>query len=92
MKLKKSYFEVMGLCCSSEVPLIEGLLKPLDGVKEISVVIPSKTLIVVHDILTISPSQIGIYVSLAMLLDLTQSKVSCVTRCQCVMSHDTSIL
>ncbi|KMT19963.1 hypothetical protein BVRB_1g010070 [Beta vulgaris subsp. vulgaris] len=48
----------MGLCCSSEVPLIEGILKPLKGVHEISVVVPTKTLMVVHDIETISTSQI----------------------------------
>ncbi|KAL2893977.1 Cadmium/zinc-transporting ATPase HMA2 [Bienertia sinuspersici] len=58
VKLEKSYFEIMGLCCSSEVPLIEGILKPLNGVKEISVVVPTKTLMVVHDIQAISPSQI----------------------------------
>lgn len=57
-KWEKSYFEVMGLCCSSEVPLIEGIVKPLNGVKEISVVVPSKTLMVVHDSRAISPSQI----------------------------------
>ncbi|XP_057532728.1 putative inactive cadmium/zinc-transporting ATPase HMA3 isoform X2 [Amaranthus tricolor] len=48
----------MGLCCSSEIPLLEGILKPLNGVKEISVVVPTKTLMVLHDIHTISPSQI----------------------------------
>ncbi|KAL9234227.1 hypothetical protein vseg_009121 [Gypsophila vaccaria] len=58
VKLEKSYFEVMGLCCSSEVSLVERLLTPLDGVKEISVIVPNKTLIVVHDVMTISPSQI----------------------------------
>lgn len=57
-KWQKSYFDVLGLCCSSEVPLIEKILKPLDGVKEISVIVPSRTLIVVHDNLLISQIQI----------------------------------
>ncbi|KAL9250508.1 Cadmium/zinc-transporting ATPase HMA2-like protein [Drosera capensis] len=57
-KLEKSYFEVMGLCCTSEVPLIEKILRPLPGVKEISVVVPSKTVIVVHDSLLVSQDQI----------------------------------
>nr|UCU84245.1 HMA3 [Silene paradoxa] len=57
-KLEKSYFEVMGLCCQSEVALVEGLLKPLDGVKDISVVVPTKTLIVLHDVFATPPSLI----------------------------------
>ncbi|KAF7838010.1 putative inactive cadmium/zinc-transporting ATPase HMA3 isoform X2 [Senna tora] len=57
-KVQKSYFDVMGLCCSSEVPLIENILKPLDGIKNISVIVPSRTLIVVHDTLLLSQLQI----------------------------------
>ncbi|KAK7329756.1 hypothetical protein VNO77_23935 [Canavalia gladiata] len=57
-KLQKSYFDVLGLCCSSEVPLIENILKPLEGIKEVSVVVPSRTVIVVHDTLVISQLQI----------------------------------
>ncbi|GKV20545.1 hypothetical protein SLEP1_g30646 [Rubroshorea leprosula] len=57
-KLQKSYFDVLGLCCSSEVSLIEKILKPLDGVKEVSVIVPSRTVIVVHDSLLISQLQI----------------------------------
>ncbi|KAI4335383.1 hypothetical protein L6164_014029 [Bauhinia variegata] len=57
-KLQKSYFDVLGLCCSSEVPLIENILKPLDGVKEVSVIVPSRTVIVVHDSMVISQIQI----------------------------------
>ncbi|XP_044471994.1 putative inactive cadmium/zinc-transporting ATPase HMA3 [Mangifera indica] len=56
--LQKSYFDVLGLCCSSEVPLVENILKSLDGVKEVSVVVPTKTVIVVHDSLIISQLQI----------------------------------
>ncbi|KAK4478880.1 hypothetical protein RD792_014386 [Penstemon davidsonii] len=57
-KFEKSYFDVLGLCCSSEVPLIERILKSLDGVKDFSVVVPTKTVIVVHDSLLISQIQI----------------------------------
>ncbi|GAB2267416.1 Cadmium/zinc-transporting ATPase hma2 [Dionaea muscipula] len=53
-KWVKSYFDVMGLCCTSEVPLIERILRPLAGVKEVSVLVPSKTVIVLHDDLVLS--------------------------------------
>ncbi|XP_076912428.1 putative inactive cadmium/zinc-transporting ATPase HMA3 [Bidens hawaiensis] len=56
--LEKSYFDVLGLCCSSEVPLIEKILKPLEGVHHVSVVVPTRTVIVVHDVGVISQSQI----------------------------------
>lgn len=58
-KLQKSYFDVLGICCPSEVPLIENLLKPLDGVKEITVIVATRTVIVVHDSFLISQIQIG---------------------------------
>ncbi|KAG0470412.1 hypothetical protein HPP92_017112 [Vanilla planifolia] len=57
-RIQKSYFDVLGLCCSSEVPLIEKILKPLDGIKKVTVIVPSKTVIVVHDNLQISQMQI----------------------------------
>ncbi|XP_057806485.1 putative inactive cadmium/zinc-transporting ATPase HMA3 isoform X2 [Salvia miltiorrhiza] len=57
-KFEKSYFDVLGLCCSSEVPMVEKILNSLDGIKDFSVVIPTKTLIVVHDSLLISQIQI----------------------------------
>ncbi|MFS7967191.1 putative P-type Zn(2+) transporter [Helianthus anomalus] len=57
--LQKSYFDVLGLCCSSEVPLIEKLLTPLEGVYRVSVVVPTRTVIVVHDADVISQFQIG---------------------------------
>ncbi|KAK9931646.1 hypothetical protein M0R45_018916 [Rubus argutus] len=57
-KLQKSYFDVLGLCCSSEVPLVENILKPLHGVKEVSVIVATRTVIVVHDSLLISQLQI----------------------------------
>lgn len=58
-KFQKSYFDVLGICCSSEVPLIENILKSLDGVKEFSVIVPTRTVVVVHDNLIISQIQIG---------------------------------
>ncbi|KAL6560134.1 putative cadmium/zinc-transporting ATPase hma4 [Orobanche hederae] len=57
-KFEKSYFDVLGLCCSSEVPVIEKILNSLDGVKDYSVLVPTKTVIVVHDSLIISQIQI----------------------------------
>ncbi|GAB2246011.1 hypothetical protein Droror1_Dr00001504 [Drosera rotundifolia] len=56
--LEKSYFDVMGLCCNSEVVLIENILRSMPGVKDISVVAPSKTVIVVHDSLLVSQDEI----------------------------------
>lgn len=58
MKLEKSYFDVLGLCCSSEVPLIDKILRPIEGVHEVSVIVPSRTVIVVHDPLLVSQLQI----------------------------------
>lgn len=58
-KWQKSYFDVLGICCPSEVPIIENILNSLDGIKEYSVIVPTRTVIVVHDSLLISPSQIG---------------------------------
>ncbi|XP_019177840.1 PREDICTED: putative inactive cadmium/zinc-transporting ATPase HMA3 [Ipomoea nil] len=56
--LTKTYLDVLGICCTSEVPIIDKILKPLDGVKEVSVIVPSKTVIVIHDSLLISDHQI----------------------------------
>ncbi|GFP89194.1 cadmium/zinc-transporting ATPase hma2 [Phtheirospermum japonicum] len=57
-KFKKSYFDVLGICCSSEVGLIENIIRSLDGANDFSVVVPTKTLMVVHDPLLISNTQI----------------------------------
>lgn len=59
--LTKTHFDALGICCSSEVPLIEKILKPLEGVVEVSVVVPTRTIVVVHDSLLISEQQIGMY-------------------------------
>ncbi|KAJ0965577.1 hypothetical protein J5N97_026715 [Dioscorea zingiberensis] len=55
---QKSYFDVLGLCCSSEIPLIENILKSLHGIQKVSVIVPSKTVIIVHDASLISQLQI----------------------------------
>ncbi|KAI6682604.1 hypothetical protein NL676_036485 [Syzygium grande] len=57
-KLQKSYFDVVGLCCSSEIPLVENVLGQFDGVKDVSVIVASRTVIVVHDHLLVSQTQI----------------------------------
>ncbi|KAK3134488.1 hypothetical protein QOZ80_6AG0549830 [Eleusine coracana subsp. coracana] len=57
-KYQKSYFDVLGICCTTEVPVIEKLLSPLPGVHKVSVIVPSRTVIVVHDADAISPAQI----------------------------------
>ncbi|KAI7745648.1 hypothetical protein M8C21_023180 [Ambrosia artemisiifolia] len=56
--LERSYFDVLGLCCSSEVQLIDKILKPLEGVYHVSVIIPTRTVIVLHDVELISQLQI----------------------------------
>ncbi|EEC81261.1 hypothetical protein OsI_24354 [Oryza sativa Indica Group] len=57
-RCQKSYFDVLGICCPSEVPLVEKLLQPLEGVQKVTVIVPSRTVIVVHDVDAISQSQI----------------------------------
>ncbi|XP_010048587.2 putative inactive cadmium/zinc-transporting ATPase HMA3 isoform X1 [Eucalyptus grandis] len=55
---EKTYLEVLGLCCASEVPLVEKILRAFDGVNDISVIIPTKTVIVLHDPLIVSQSKL----------------------------------
>lgn len=57
-KVDKSYLYVSGICCNSEIPVIEKLLKPLQGVVEVTVIVPSRTVIVLHHSLLISQLQI----------------------------------
>lgn len=58
-KLQKSYFDVLGLCCSSEALLVEKILSPIQGIEKVSVIVPTRTVIVLHDNLLISQIQIG---------------------------------
>ncbi|KAF0908257.1 hypothetical protein E2562_023875 [Oryza meyeriana var. granulata] len=48
-KWKKTYLDVLGVCCSAEVTLVERLLAPIDGVRVVSVVVASRTVVVEHD-------------------------------------------
>ncbi|XP_073043852.1 cadmium/zinc-transporting ATPase HMA3-like isoform X1 [Primulina eburnea] len=57
-QLQKSYFDVLGLCCTSEIPVIERILNSLEGVRDFSVIVPTKTVIVFHDPLLVSHTQI----------------------------------
>lgn len=54
-RLEKSYFDVLGICCPSEVPLVVKLA----NVRKVSVVVPPRTVIVLHDASSISQAQIG---------------------------------
>ena len=58
-RAQKTYFDVLGICCPSEVPLVEKLLGPLPGVRKVTVIVPSRTVIVLHDADATSPAQIG---------------------------------
>ncbi|XP_006658417.2 cadmium/zinc-transporting ATPase HMA3-like [Oryza brachyantha] len=57
-KWKKTYLDVLGVCCSAEVALVERLLAPLDGVRVVSVVVASRTVVVEHDPAAASESAI----------------------------------
>ncbi|KAL3504247.1 hypothetical protein ACH5RR_034088 [Cinchona calisaya] len=57
-EFQKSYFDALGICCSSEVGLVESIVKSLDGVQEVSVIVPTKTVIVLHDSSLVSQLQI----------------------------------
>ncbi|KAJ1393069.1 P-type ATPase [Sesbania bispinosa] len=57
--MKRSNFEVLGMCCATEAALVERILKPFHGVKYVSVIVPTRTVTVVHDVLLTSESQIA---------------------------------
>ncbi|KAJ1288682.1 hypothetical protein BS78_02G106600 [Paspalum vaginatum] len=57
-KWEKTYLDVLGVCCSAEVALVERLLAPIDGVRAVTVVVPSRTVIVQHDPAAVSQSHI----------------------------------
>ncbi|KAL5197005.1 hypothetical protein ABZP36_000517 [Zizania latifolia] len=57
-KWKKTYLDVLGVCCSAEVALVERLLAPLAGVRTVSVVVASRTVVVEHDSAAASESLI----------------------------------
>ena len=52
----KTVLLVKGICCPSEVPIIEGALGALEGVSEVAVNVPQKTTIVQHDAARVAPT------------------------------------
>ena len=58
-ELHKTTLTVLGICCPSEVSLIERLPHPMRGVEWDSVNVPSKIVIVLHDLSLIQPAKIG---------------------------------
>lgn len=54
----KSSFFVSGICCSSEIPAINSILEPLNGVEKVSINVPNKTVYVHHEFSLISASGI----------------------------------
>ncbi|CAL5089478.1 unnamed protein product [Urochloa decumbens] len=57
-KWEKTYLDVLGVCCSAEVALVERLLSPIPGVRKVTVVVPSRTVVVEHDPAAASHSHI----------------------------------
>jgi len=55
----RSTFASKGICCSSEVPSILGILNPFDGVIEVKVIVPRKLVVVDHNCKIISAAQIA---------------------------------
>ncbi|CAL5079362.1 unnamed protein product [Urochloa decumbens] len=51
---EKTYLDVLGICCTAEVALVERLLSPISGVRAVTVVVPSRTVIVEHDASAVS--------------------------------------
>jgi Zn2+/Cd2+-exporting ATPase len=58
-KWEKTYLDVLGICCTAEVALVERLLTPIQGVRAVTVVVPSRTVIVDHDTAAVSQFHIG---------------------------------
>ncbi|KAL3745888.1 hypothetical protein ACJRO7_014912 [Eucalyptus globulus] len=54
----ETYLEVLGLCCATEVALVEKILRQLDEVNHSSVILPTKTVIVLHHPLIVSQSKL----------------------------------
>mmetsp|Transcript_611 Transcript_611/g.829 ORF Transcript_611/g.829 Transcript_611/m.829 type:complete len:928 (-) Transcript_611:143-2926(-) len=52
----RSSFHVTGICCSSEVPVIRKIVKPLAGVKKVAINVTARTVYVDHDV-TVNTAQ-----------------------------------
>jgi copper chaperone CopZ len=48
-KIVRSTMYCSGICCSSEVPLVNSALEPLDGVEKIMINVPLRNVIIDHD-------------------------------------------
>ena len=49
-RVGRSKFHVEGICCASETPLVEGILRPIPGVVEVSVNPTTRTVYVDHNV------------------------------------------
>ena len=58
-QIGRSTFKVDGICCSSEVPAVQGIINPLHGVKNVIINVTTKTVYVDHDLLTTSAQDIA---------------------------------
>lgn len=58
--VQKTTFTVLGICCSSEIKLIDRILNHLEGIENVSVNVLAKTATVVHDPAKAPASRIGI--------------------------------
>jgi len=59
----RSQFFVNGICCASEIPLIDDLLRPMQGVDNIKINVTTKTVYVDHDTSIISAQVICDYLN-----------------------------
>jgi len=58
-RVGRSAFFVKGICCASEIPMVEGILRPVEGVINISVNTTTKTVYVDHNVDLISANGIA---------------------------------
>lgn len=48
-KIVRSTITCSGICCSSEIPLVNSALEPLDGVEKVMINVPLRNVIIDHD-------------------------------------------
>ncbi|KAE8672599.1 hypothetical protein F3Y22_tig00111837pilonHSYRG00674 [Hibiscus syriacus] len=56
--MRKGCIRATLMCWDYVVPLIENILKSFEGVKQVSVIVPTRTVIIIHDDLLVSQLQI----------------------------------
>ena len=54
----RTRLSVLGICCPSEVPLIHKVLDKIEGVRDVKVIVPTKTVLVEHAAMTVSAETI----------------------------------